>query len=1296
MNNTLATIGTFTGTGAGVRYLDISGSKLNITGTISGTVIPWNYSGTNLSLFAEHSRINMTGTNNGFTGINTHTYDSLVYEKKGTIANGTTVNTLILAPNFDGTNATFAFPSNGTVTVNRKIVTGGTPCDMVILTSTTTGTAANLNVPKSSYNIDLLTPIGFELHFARAQYLNVVEGDNQAKIRLSSQSYENVAGSNTGGWEIVNTSISDFKGLEGVSLGEDTSMWCNATFPINTDHFYGDHNTTYLWSDGSIDNHLVISEFGEYWVQVNYSANCSTYDTIFIMRDSNIYLTPTLTSTGSQAKVSLSTSGRAALDPSPFFVLDSVQPSQAMTGLPLSQQSPDFYFSVPVKAFFSFTDALTGCSDSCMISTPLIAVNDTSFMKDDTTVSISLMDNDLYLLEAGICTSASTVLSNQVSAQHGSVLLRNDTLYYTPDAGWSGLDSLSYVLIACNERDTAMVYFITVRDTFDACNGVEVTLTLPDILGMTYTWYDPQTSAVVSTTTNNTYTLTKGGVEDLSVWWIEAQWNGSKLQPILSLCLVNGSASTSTHILGFSGDTLIANNTTAALQAIASAEVINPVFHWYGQPTGGTPFYVGDEYTTSTLTQDTTFYVAISGNNFCSSVERRVVTVHIIPPPSLVSDVFSTLINTTVMYDVLANDAIPSACSDPQIFPTYTQNTNGTASDENGELKYTPDIGFYGVAVLYYLVGCGSVYATSPAAVNIVVSKPVSAEYVACNGTSVRMGFNAITNVVYRWYDVEFGGNQLPVSSDTSISIVKDNSPSQSFWAEPVYNGTTVLPRIEVKMKLGDCGVTQPQGCALNGTVLYKEDYGGNDPNDPPKKPTGIPQVVGYGYTTGNLTANNYAINKRSIHFSGWAGWYSNIDDHTHPNDTARGYLIGFDASEATGQFYECKIDNLCAGSQLYISTWLANLHNKSVSDKPNVIFVIEDTINKTVLAHYYTGDVPDQDSVWKQYGFAFTLPDNVSSIKLRIINNGTGSASGNDFVMDDIEIRFCAPAVHLLQPTVLEARSCTKTSFTFEGEYTDDGTFTTGGRKLVYRWERNLTGDLNNPQAWLPIPSTENTSATNSITSSYSLANLTLSDTGYYRLAVANTVNIGNYYCRAMSEIISLQIDTAPVAYAQTKELCLGLMTKLITDTNVTGTWTSDHPAIADLIDLNTVKGISAGKAVLTFTLSSPQVCSVKDTVTVKDFPEVTPTTGKSVVCVGETIELSNDTQGGVWKHNNSNISLSDYTSNPVTVKGVTAGKSFVSYIVSDGACRTTETFRLKIISPQTSPPVIIIGIER
>jgi hypothetical protein len=452
----------------------------------------------------------------------------------------------------------------------------------------------------------------------------------------------------------------------------------------------------------------------------------------------------------------------------------------------------------------------------------------------------------------------------------------------------------------------------------------------------------------------------------------------------------------------------------------------------------------------------------------------------------------------------------------------WEQNT-GSWNDISGATseKYQP--GALTAPVQYRrkaINSCGNEYSNT---LTIVPVDPLSQKYIACQYASVTIGFSPTTDVSYYWYTDQTGGSPISNGSNfDKITVIKDASSVQTWWVEPRYSGVS-LPRYQVDLVLGDCSVTTPENCAATGTIIYKEDFGGNLETDPSVSPNGIPERVlntyGYRTTMPCCTVNGkYIIAKTSAPFT-YYDWYNDIDDHTYPGDPTRGYLIGFDATQDPGQFYQCKIEDLCSGTELYFSYWLTSIIKGTYQHPVNHIILIEDE-SGNILAQYYTGNIPDNDPNWKQYGFKFTVPNGQNTIVMRIINNGAGS-SGNDFVMDDIEIRFCAPPVTLTQPEKTDTAICLGSPFTFAGNYTDNDVF---GLNLKYRWEKN-TGDINNPGDWHKISITQGDSNNGTVNSIYTITSPVAADAGYYRLAVADAANIDNYNCRAMSDIVHLRI---------------------------------------------------------------------------------------------------------------------------------------------------------------------------
>jgi hypothetical protein len=392
------------------------------------------------------------------------------------------------------------------------------------------------------------------------------------------------------------------------------------------------------------------------------------------------------------------------------------------------------------------------------------------------------------------------------------------------------------------------------------------------------------------------------------------------------------------------------------------------------------------------------------------------------------------------------------------------------------------------------------------------------------------MGFNTASGVTYGWYTQPTDGSPVTNGTSATLTVTKGSSGTETWWVEATWNGVT-LPRYRVDLMQSDCDVTDPTGCAAEGTVIWKEDfdrYGdGLNPASAAfsseELPDGMTTYTFVDYIgiinpfphTGIYTTGNYALVKDAFDIANPTAYTSRFrDDHTSPADSSEGRFFLANGRDAADRVYRQTVDDLCPGAQLYFSFWLSG-HNA----------IFEWTIyaepSNEVLVKF---NMPALSAIreWKNYGFNFTIPDNVSSIRFEIFNN-CANTSGNDFAVDDVEIRLCAPAVTIAAPAKTDTTVCVGTSFTMSGNYTDNPP--TFGNALVYRWERNTTADVNDLDAWLPVTSPENSQTPGSIASTYTIDPVVSTDAGYYRLVVANAANIDKYNCRAMSDIIRLRI---------------------------------------------------------------------------------------------------------------------------------------------------------------------------
>jgi hypothetical protein len=479
-------------------------------------------------------------------------------------------------------------------------------------------------------------------------------------------------------------------------------------------------------------------------------------------------------------------------------------------------------------------------------------------------------------------------------------------------------------------------------------------------------------------------------------------------------------------------------------------------------------------------------------------------------------DMASLIFNNSVKVDVLKND----------VFTNYNQVSigivTGTAKgtlvvNADKTFTYTPKKDFYGIDNATYFITCGS--DRREATIYFAVLKPMSLTNVACVNEKIYIDMHTIYGLSYSVYTVPEGGGIV------NIPVTKDASAVQTWYFEAQWSDKKkIFPRVPISVLRSDnCGNVNPAGCAVDGQLLFREDFGGNDASDPTISTTALPGgFTTYDFsTTDKLKANQYALVKQVITDDSYE-WQKNFSDHTYPDDKNRGYMFLVDASTDARKFYDTKITGLCDNiDRLYFSAWVANVipvNNKTAPDDPILRFELLDD-NDNIICTYVTSKIPRdaKNSVkWRNYGFVFD-PKGYRSLKLKIYNNMNGT-NGNDFALDDIEIRLCVPPIRIdgkLTDTV-----CTNSSVSFKASYDDvNGTFTASGKNLAYRWE--YSADCTN---WSTVGA-DSASASTSVRSVYTINKVEESDGGFYRLIVSNPATVNSPLCRVVSEVISLKV---------------------------------------------------------------------------------------------------------------------------------------------------------------------------
>ena len=254
--------------------------------------------------------------------------------------------------------------------------------------------------------------------------------------------------------------------------------------------------------------------------------------------------------------------------------------------------------------------------------------------------------------------------------------------------------------------------------------------------------------------------------------------------------------------------------------------------------------------------------------------------------------------------------------------------------------------------------------------------------------------------------------------------------------------------------------MAQEEACSNCKVVLF-EDFGGNDPSDQESDCyknfpcIGMDDYCAYGDPIICIESSTYILTKRvgNNQFQ----WHLQ-DDHTHPYDYTRGYMLRGDrAEEESGAFYSASIKHLRQNQKLHISAYVANIMCKEMYEahpywaNPNLRFVLVDNIRHSELASFSTGDIYadstkscDESAEWQLVTMEYEVPRDMLAVTL-VIYDETDKELGNDFVIDDIEVRICGLANILAPDTV-----CAGTKNTFEVLYVNNQYL---AEPLNYQW---------------------------------------------------------------------------------------------------------------------------------------------------------------------------------------------------------------------------------------------------
>jgi gliding motility-associated-like protein len=171
------------------------------------------------------------------------------------------------------------------------------------------------------------------------------------------------------------------------------------------------------------------------------------------------------------------------------------------------------------------------------------------------------------------------------------------------------------------------------------CLNTPVTLSVDQVAGVSYNWYDALTGGTLLASNTNSYTTSAVlpvGITDFYVEAVNANsCANTSARTKVSITVRPDAAEADVMVTG--ADLAVCAGTTATLTA-SSTTVTNPVFTWYTDAALANAVFTGATFTIASIPATSSYYVTVRGDDKCESNTGKLVTVRV-NPSSLAADI---------------------------------------------------------------------------------------------------------------------------------------------------------------------------------------------------------------------------------------------------------------------------------------------------------------------------------------------------------------------------------------------------------------------------------------------------------------------------------------------------------------------------------------------------------------------------------------------------------------------------------------------------------------------------------
>uniref|UniRef100_UPI002AA8D58A Ig-like domain-containing protein n=1 Tax=uncultured Methanobacterium sp. TaxID=176306 RepID=UPI002AA8D58A len=408
-----------------------------------------------------------------------------------------------------------------------------------------------------------------------------------------------------------------------------------------------------------------------------------------------------------------------------------------------------------------------------------VAAADSTSTDENVPVIINVLGNDSDV------DGDSLVVSGVGVAGHGTVTNNGNSVTYTPNAGFHGLDSFSYTVSDGHDGSVVGVVYVVVNESVhvnhvpvaaaDSVNGYEDTRVVINVLGNdSDSDGDSLSVSAIGSAGHGSVVLNGDGTVTYTP---DANWFGSDS---FTYVISDGHGGTSTAMVYLVINPL--NDAPVAVTDTVSTDENTPiVIHvlnndfsidggsftvtGVGAATHGTVTTNGDG--TVTYTPDASYHgfdsftYTIEDDNYDSATGTVFITVNPVNDPLAADDTANTLEDTRVTIPVLANDDDLDGDS-LTVLGVGVAGHGSVVLNGDSTVTYTPDANWFGSDSFMYTISDGY-GGTATATVNVMVNSVNDVPVAATDSTSTDVDVPVVISVLGNDSDVD--GDSLSVSA---------------------------------------------------------------------------------------------------------------------------------------------------------------------------------------------------------------------------------------------------------------------------------------------------------------------------------------------------------------------------------------------------------------------------------------------------------------------------------------------------------------------------------------------------